>query len=680
VTEVVHPEVGHPELANGTAKPAAGGSRGSSPWFAGRSLANLPAILGPSFSAIAVGAACLIALFILNGNYDDSILLLALSYAIVVLGMTVQVGYSHQLAFSQSVFMGLGAYGVAVLNTKYAWPIAGATVVVVLVAVVIGLVIGAAVTRVPGFALALATLFFSVIVAGYVTFNVYLGASTGLGGIASLWNGSTFTSTLERSGVVAIVLLCAVFFICARILKSGIGLELALLGSDERVAASIGVNTGRRKLELFVLGSAIAALGGAVFAGTQNFVSTGSFDQTAELTLLIMLFIGGRRSLFGALIGAIGIEYLSGTSNWVASYLLIVEGVVFTLILLFAPEGAIDLVRRGGAGVVRIVRRVFSSSKSTGRAEAVGSYGQAGTFGAEDSVDVVGVDAGYRPNLSTDSAIPSATIDSDTLMLECKGLTKSFGGVVAVDAVTLQVRGTGIHAICGPNGAGKSTLFELISGGYIADAGEVFIEGRNVSKLPPYQRARLGMARTLQSVRLMNQRSVLDNVAIAALKSHRTNMLRAIFKSEWREAHERAFEALSWVGIAHMAPLRPGNITLEAQRMVELARALVASPRLLLLDEPASGLSTEQRARLAATLVSLSEHMTIILVEHDLQMVARIASEVFVLIDGRLEFQGSGEEFLQSSVVRAELMGLLADEEEISFTVLAAPASIATDD
>jgi branched-chain amino acid transport system ATP-binding protein len=129
-----------------------------------------------------------------------------------------------------------------------------------------------------------------------------------------------------------------------------------------------------------------------------------------------------------------------------------------------------------------------------------------------------------------------------------------------------------------------------------------------------------------------------------------------------------------------MAQLRPSAITLEAQRMVELARALVASPRLLLLDEPASGLSTEQRSRLAATLVALSEHMTIILVEHDLQMVAGIAKEVFVLIDGRLEFQGSGDDFLQSSVVRTELMGLLADEEEISVPVLSEPASVATDD
>jgi ABC-type branched-subunit amino acid transport system ATPase component len=140
-------------------------------------------------------------------------------------------------------------------------------------------------------------------------------------------------------------------------------------------------------------------------------------------------------------------------------------------------------------------------------------------------------------------------------------------------------------------------------------------------------------------------------------------MTHAVWNSELRPAYERARETIEQIGIGHMTMLRPGQLTLEAQRMVELARALVANPRILLLDEPASGLSVDQRNRLADTLLELGKRMTIVLVEHDLQLVARIAEEIFVLIDGRLEFEGDSDAFMRSPVVRSELMGLIEEEE-----------------
>jgi ABC-type branched-subunit amino acid transport system ATPase component len=241
-------------------------------------------------------------------------------------------------------------------------------------------------------------------------------------------------------------------------------------------------------------------------------------------------------------------------------------------------------------------------------------------------------------------------------------LTKRFGGVVAVDDVSLAIRGLGIHAICGPNGAGKSTLFELAAGGLRPDDGQMLIDGVDVTKMPPYARAQLGIARTLQSVRLMSGRTVLDNVAVAALDSHRTFLTRAVVHSDLRQARERAREAIGRVGIGHLASSHVDQMTLEGQRMVELARVIVARPRLLMLDEPASGLGSEQRSRLAEILVELGRDTTIVLVEHDLQMVAQISSEVFVLIDGQLRFNGDADGFLNSELIRTELMGLTDGE------------------
>jgi branched-chain amino acid transport system permease protein len=618
---------------------------------------------GPLASAVAVGAIGTIVLFVLNGNYYDSVFEVAICYSIVVVGMVLQIGYTAQLAFSQSVFMGFGAYGVAVLNLKFGWNVPLAGVAVLAVALLLSALIGVVCTRAPGFSLALATLFFSAIAIGFVGASNYLGATTGLGGIGEIWTGGSFTLTLELSGLVAVVFLGGCMFVCGRIMNSTIGLELALLASDERMASSLGVITPRRKLEVFVLASGIATLGGVVYAGTQTFVGPDSFNQGAELSLLLILFLGGRRNLWGAVIAAVGIEYLSGTNNWIEMHLLIVEGVLFTLILLYAPNGVITLPGR----LIRLV-----ASKLSVRSRIAKGPGAAAPFGVAaidpDEVRTASARSVAAGKRLTEQREPSMTPDaSEQARLECRHLTKRFGGVVAVDDVTLAIRGFGIHAICGPNGAGKSTLFELVAGGHGPDDGQVLIDGVDVTRSPPYERAQLGIARTLQSVRLMGGRTVLDNVAVAALDSHRAFLSHAVVHSDLRQARERAREAIGRVGIGRLASSQVGQMTLEGQRMVELARAIVARPRLLMLDEPASGLGSAQRTRLAEILVELGSETTIVLVEHDLQMVAQISSEVFVLIDGQLRFTGDAEGFLHSEVVRTELMGLTEGEEAFKY-------------
>jgi branched-chain amino acid transport system permease protein len=634
----------------------------SSPGFTRRGQLARPALL-----AIVITALGMAVLFLLNGSYNDSIFVLGLCYAITVIGMVVQIGQTNQLAFHQAFFMMLGGYSVGVMNTKYNVPVVVAILAVVAASALIGALIGSVATRVPGFGLALATLFFSVIASGYVGYSSYLGQATGINGIGSIWSGSDYIATLERSGAVALLLLGVGIFVCARIMRSGIGLELSLVGESERMAASLGINTRRRKLEVFVLSAMLAALGGGVFAGTQTLVSPGNFDQTAELSLLIMLFLGGRQAIIGGLIGTGLVEYLQTGNTFISSHIDIIEGVLFTLILLYAPEGLLGVVLRVYRNVRGIGRKRLPAPPAPARvAGPDGAVTQDGPLlaaaatvanGAHPPVHTRAVEPGAMSTLVRSSDSPD-----QVLALECRGVTKRFGGVVAVDEVSLTVAPLGVHALCGPNGAGKSTLFELICGGLQADAGDVFIEGHHVSKTPAYQRAQLGVARTLQSVRLMNSRTALDNVAVAAVPSHRTFITHAVVRSDLTVAYDRAWEILEELGISAVAQQRVGELTLESQRMVELARAMVTRPKILLLDEPASGLSSEQRARLAARLAKLGETVTVFLVEHDLQMVMDIAEEIFVLLDGRVVFTGNSEEFRTSSIVRQELMGLLAND------------------
>jgi branched-chain amino acid transport system permease protein len=589
----------------------------------------------PFAPAFVVTAALVVAVVALQGSYYDGVLVLAVAYAVVTVGMAVQIGYSNQLAFSQSVFMGIGAYGVALLNTRYGWATPLALVAVVAGCGVLGTLVGSVVTRAPGLALALATILFPIPVTTYVTYSDFLGGYTGIGGIDPLWAGDTAEDGIIRSGIVAVILLGICLLVCGRILRSGIGLELAL-SSDERTSGALGILTSRRKLELYVLGSMLAALGGALFASTQVVVSSDVFSQATELTLLVMLFVGGRRSLVGAVVGAIGIEYLSGSTTLINTHLLVIQGVLLTVVLLFEPEGIAGIAGRVAGALARRL----------GEAPAVESVTPAGTGPVTIAAAGDGLGRGGRP---------------DAPVLDCRGLSRRFGGLVAVDGVSLRIPERGLYGICGPNGAGKTTLLELIAGGLASDAGTVLLEGQDVTRRTAAQRAQLGVARTFQTVRLLRHRSALDNVAVACLPSHRTPMVRALIRSDLAGATACAREALARAGIGDLSHDDPGRFTLEGQRMVELARAIAARPRLLLLDEPASGLSGAQRGRLADLLVRMGEEMTILVVEHDLELLATIARRLFVMIDGRLRFEGDPGEFRTSSLVRTELMGLVGD-------------------
>jgi branched-chain amino acid transport system permease protein len=615
----------------------------------------------PAANATLVALVAIVIIISLGGNYYSAIFVLALSYGFVTLGMAMQTGYSNQLVLWQSAFMGLGAYGVGALTTKYHIPVGAAIAIMVVLGAVVGLVLGLVLVRAVGLAIALATLFVPLIVASVIIYWPYLGASVGLGGIPSIVSRSSAASTTIWSGAVAAVLLGLCVFVCARILRSGVGLELALMGSDSRAAQSIGVRVRRRKLELFVLGSGLAALGGGVFAGTQVFVSPNSFDQTAELTLLIMLFLGGRRSIYGALIGTIVIELLAGVSNYVSTHLLTIEGVLFTVVLLLAPDGLLGL----GTRIVRSAARIATQRGLLGARPLSQPDRTAPEPSASGAPDVVGLPETAAPSLrdSARFAGQATPAPGEVPALEVHGLTKRFGGVVAVDDATMTIPAHGIHAIVGPNGAGKSTFFDLVAGATRADAGTVALFGQDVTGLEPAQRAKLGMARTFQAVRLVETLTVLDNVAVAAVPSHDTAMARAVVRSDLQQARATARAALEELGLGDLLSRRPGELTLEGQRMTELARAIVSRSTVLMLDEPASGLSLEQRSRLGEMLIRLAQERTVIIVEHDLALIDEIADQVVVLMDGRVVYDGDASGFRQHPEVRTHLLGLIDPAE-----------------
>jgi branched-chain amino acid transport system permease protein len=604
---------------------------------------------GPLMSTAVVLVGGVIVTGFFSASYFGSVVVLALTYAIVTAGMAVQIGFSQQVVFSQSVFMGFGAYGVAVLNANAGVPSLLAAAIITLASGLVAFVLGKAVSRASGLALAVATLLFPLIGFGYLSTANWLGGSIGMPLTGNLWPGG---SSNVANGLLTVVILAGVVYATTRLLASDVGLEVYVLGVNEGTAASMGVRTARRKLELFILGSMLASLGGAVYAGTQLFVPPTLVQTTAELSLLIMLFVGGRRSVLGAVLGAVAIEYFSGISNFVSIHILLIEGVLITVVLLIEPEGLAGIAGqlwRRLSPLLTVGRRAAPTVISPGPAddESVG----AGNHGAAREQQV----AAFRQYFAESHA---ASTSETSALLECSGVDKEYGGLKVLENVDLAIPDRGIFGLCGPNGAGKTTLLNIIAGSVAPSAGRVSLNGEDITDELPWNRFRRGMSRTFQAVRLIPDRTVVDNVAVACLQSHESTLVRGIVASGLAEAREEAMRTLEYLGMRGMAQREVASLTMEMQRMVELARAMASRPMLLLLDEPASGLSAPQRERLTEVLRSIGEFTCVLLVEHDLALVASVAQRIFVLSSGLVVFDGDPDAFRESELVSSLLIGV----------------------
>jgi branched-chain amino acid transport system permease protein len=300
----------------------------------------------PVSSAVVIIILGGIVLTALNGSYLGLTVTTGVAYAVVAVGMVLQLGYSRQLAFSQSVFMGVGAYGTGILETKYNFSAIEALLTVIVLAAVVSLVIGAVVTRAPGLALALATLLLPLFIYQLATFSSYLGSFSGINGVLPFVTGDDYESTTVRSGLVGVLLLGLAAAVVLRIMRSGVGLQLMAMSEDEQLGEALGVSLRQRRLEVFVVGSVLAAIGGAILVSAQNLVSPNILNESTQITLLLMVYVPGRKSIAGVIIGAIVIEYLTTSTSFISTNIGIIEGIVLLIILLVEPDGVAGALSR----------------------------------------------------------------------------------------------------------------------------------------------------------------------------------------------------------------------------------------------------------------------------------------------------------------------------------------------
>jgi branched-chain amino acid transport system permease protein len=549
-------------------------------------------------------------------------------YALTCLGLVLLTGVGGLISFGQAAFVGIGAYTTAWLTVNMGVSPWITLAIGLSITAVSALVIGVITLRMSGHYLPLATIAWGLSLY-YLMGNIdALGKYDGILGIRSL---SLFGFELGQGRgffilTWAFVLAAAVALL--HLLDSRSGRAIRALRSGALMAESMGISTFRYKVTIFVIAALFACVSGWLFAHFQRTVNPSAFGLKMGIEYLFMTVVGGVGHVWGALTGAtltkllddqlqVLLPRLIGTSG---SYEVIVFGIALVLMLKYQPDGLWDFVER------RLPR------------------------------------PNRREDWAQAPALPErAKPAAGELVLDVKAVRKEFGGLVAVNDISFQIRAGQLVGLIGPNGAGKSTTFNLITGVLAPTRGSVLFRGEEMAGLESRDIARKGMARTFQHVKMIPDMTVLENVALGAHTRGRKGVFSAMAlldAAEERSLFKEAQRQLERIGMGpHMHELA-GNLAMGPQRLLEIARALCADPALLLLDEPAAGLRHKEKRALAEVLRQLQrEGVSILLVEHDMDLVMEVCERLVVMEFGTLLLEGSPAEVQQSPAVRAAYLG-----------------------
>ncbi len=587
-------------------------------------------------------------------------------YAIVLFGLDIVVGYTGQVSLGHAGLFGVGSYTAGVLVMKLAAPLWITLPAAVLVTAGFGALLALPALRVSGPYLAMVTLAFGTII--QILINEMTFLTEGPLGI-KLQKPNLLGHTLDEREYywLVVVLMVLALVVVHRILRSHLGRAFEALRGSPVASDCMGVSVYRYKVYAFVISAGFAGLAGSLYAYSEQYISPNSYNFELTVLFLLAVIMGGRKSRIGSLVGAaiivllpkllddiemfryvsvglaalvivtalvgirkgraswhqmaiplVGSLALAGLSFWLKTmtdWRLSIFGVIMLFVVYYLQDG-----------IVGFVRNALNLQKSRAEAQAVGA---ALTTGG-DAVSMAAAGAS-----GASGEILSAT-----------GVLMQFGGLKALNNVNLSIKRGTIHGLIGPNGSGKSTMMNVLTGIYVPTAGAISFAGRSVVGRTSSDIALSGIARTFQNVQLFGEMTALQNVQVGLHHTFASNLLDVAvhtqrYKRESASATQRALGLLQFVGLADLAFEEARNLPYGKQRLLEIARALALDPQLLLLDEPAAGLTAPDIKELITFIRKIRDHgITVILIEHHMDVVMSMCDTVSVLDFGQKIAEG----------------------------------------
>jgi ABC-type branched-subunit amino acid transport system ATPase component/branched-subunit amino acid ABC-type transport system permease component len=586
---------------------------------------------------VVAAAAALIALIVLGGNYRAG-LIVSFIMAIIALSSVVITGYAGQVSLAQLTIAGVAGFLLGPISNNLHVPFPFAPLLAAAGATVLGVVIGLPALRVRGLTVAVVTLALAyALEAVWFRDLKFVGAS----GVAVPnpkifgWNlgiGAGLSYPRLTFGIMCLVVLTVVAVGVAMLRRSQLGSQMLAVRANERSAAAAGVSVARVKILAFAIAAFIAGIGGSLLAYQLGTVTFDSFEAYGGLVLFSTVYLAGITSVSGGLLAGIiaanGLVYVIidrvvNSTGWYA----VVSSVLLILTVILNPEGIV------GPAQDAIAKRRAGDAKA-----AVGSV----------------VALHVEEHAQHDRLAADAPQE-----LTLRDVSVHYGGVTAVDSVSLSLPRGAIVGVIGPNGAGKTTLIDAISG-FAAHTGDVLVSGKSIDSLPPHARIRAGLGRTFQAIELYEDLSVLENVEVG--------LTAALRRSEHRLTHQDEAERLDQVfgllGLSEVRDRPAGALSQGQRQLVSIGRALVGAPEVLLLDEPAGGLDTSESHWLGERLRNIRDSgVTILLVDHDMSLVLSLCDQIHVLDFGHVIATGTPAEIRADRRVAEAYLGSTHAEE-----------------
>jgi branched-chain amino acid transport system permease protein len=561
-------------------------------------------------------------------TYLVNILIRAFFVAIAAITVDIMWGYCGTLTFGQSAFFGIGVYALAICFTEYGfgtWQALlalGATVVISMTV--------AALTGWLSFYPGSTALYASIVslVVPIVLVQILYSGGTFTGSSSGLVGFETFDLEFETWFRLAGLSLVAVAVVALIVMRSDAGRLLTALRDNDSRCTYLGIDTSRTRIIVLVLTSVIAGLAGFGYAAFGAVAAPENASFTFGTRLIIMVALGGRGTIIGAIVGALTIEvasaYLSGSLPYVWELII---GLALIAVILAFPDGLVGVVKQVIRGVRGLSSKPAIQLRPVARAAAAGK--------------------------------------GDDIAIEVRELSKHFGSLSVLDGVQFTARNAELLSLVGPNGAGKTTLIRCLSDGRERSSGHVAIAGRPIGHLPPDRIVRFGLGRKFQTASVFETLTVAECLRVARTQHTKPSLT---LTSTVLELPVAAIAVLERSGLAERLNEEARNLSHGLKQALELAMVLSLEPEVLLLDEPTAGLTRAERqgfADILTTLVS-RDRLCILLVEHDLDFVCEISSRIIVLHQGRIALDGSVNEIVNSALVREIYTGEPASEAEAS--------------